>query len=97
MPRAERDLETIFLYIGADSSRAAERWFGRLSNAIAGLSNLPLTNPRTHEDPTLRQLLFGNKPHIYRIIYSIDQAANRVDVIHVRHHARDAFDPEVED
>ncbi len=94
MPRAERDLEAIFLYIGAESSPAARRWFDRLTRALAGLSTHPQRHPATHENPLCRQLLFGNKPHIYRIIYVIDVAAQRVDILHVRHGAQQPFTPE---
>ena len=91
MPRAERDLDAIFLYINAASSPAAEEWFRGMVDAIASLANHPSRNPKTRESPGLRQLLYGNKPHIYRIIYSIDAQRQRVDILHVRHHAQDAF------
>ena len=91
MPRAERELETIYKYIQADTSTAAQAWFGRLADAIASLSTLPLRNPAPPEDPALRQLLFGTKPHIYRIIYYVDTGAKTVTILHVRHGARDAF------
>lgn len=93
MPRAERDLEAIFGYIGALNSDSAREWFNSLIKAIVGLSEHPQRHPATPEDPDLHHLLFGNKPHIYRVIYSIDIARQRVDIIHVRHRARDAFKP----
>ena len=93
MPRAERDLDTIFGYIGADSSTAALKWFTKLITAVESLRELPLRNPKTPEDPKLRHLLFGSKPHIYRVIYWIDEPRQRVDVLHVRHHSRGAFQP----
>jgi toxin ParE1/3/4 len=93
MPRAERDLEAIFLYVQADSFAPASRWFEGLVEAIESLSEHPQRNPTIIEDPTLRHLLYGNKPHIYRIIYLIDPSRKIVDVIHVRHRARDAFEP----
>ena len=92
MPRAERDLEAIFLYIQAENSAPASRWFEGLVEAIESLSEHPQRNPTIVEDPTLRHLLYGNKPHIYRIIYSIDPSRKIVNVIHVRHRARDAFE-----
>ena len=93
MPRAERDLEAIFLYIQAESSAPASRWFEGLAEEIESLSEHPQRNPTIIEDPTLRHLLYGFKPHIYRIIYSIDPFRKIVNVIHVRHRARDAFKP----
>jgi toxin ParE1/3/4 len=95
MPRAERDMEAIFLYIQAENSAPAHKWFEELLVAIETLSEYPQRNPAIAEDPTLRHLLYGNNPHIYRIIYSIDLAKKVVSVIHVRHRARDAFEPDV--
>ncbi|MBS1823028.1 MAG: type II toxin-antitoxin system RelE/ParE family toxin [Acidobacteria bacterium] len=92
MPRAERDLEIIFQFVQADTSTTANKWFNGLIDAIESLSVLPQRNPGTTEDPALRQLLYGNKPHIYRIIYSIDLSRKIVDILHVRHGARDSFD-----
>jgi len=93
MPRAERDLEAIFLYIRGQNSPPARKWFNGLVESIESLAEYPQRHPAIPEDPGLRHLLYGNKPHIYRIIYSIDVAAQRVDIVHVRHHARDAFKP----
>jgi mRNA-degrading endonuclease RelE of RelBE toxin-antitoxin system len=33
-------------------------------------------------------LLYGHKPHIYRIIYRVVERHKRVDVVHIRHGAR---------
>ena len=93
MPRPERDLESIFNYIQAESSPAAFTWFNGLAQAIQSLSTLPLRNPLTHENPPLRQLLHGGKPHVYRVIYSVDRKQKQVDVLHIRHHSRSAFQP----
>ena len=93
MTRAERDLESIFLYIRTESSPVAEEWFRGLARAISSLSEHPSRNPKTSEDRKLRQLLYGNKPHIYRVIYSIDRSSKHVDILHVRHRARNAFSP----
>src|SRR5271155_5080581 len=93
MPRAERDLEAIFLYIQAESSPPADKWFSGLVEAIETLANHPQRNPTTTEDSTLRHLLYGNKPHIYRIIYFIDVSKAEVNVVHVRHRAPSAFEP----
>lgn len=91
LPRAERDLEAIYNYIDADSSAAAHRWFNGLADAMASLANSPERNPRTAENPELRHLLYGHKPHIYRIIYSVNRSTKQVSIVHVRHGARDAF------
>jgi mRNA-degrading endonuclease RelE of RelBE toxin-antitoxin system len=41
------------------------------------------------ESSRLRHLLYGKRPHVYRIIYAIDQRRRLVSVVHIRHGARD--------
>jgi plasmid stabilization system protein ParE len=84
-------MEAIFEYLYADASAAALAWFGKLAGATTSLSTPPLRNPAPPEDSTLRQLHFGTRPHVYRIIYDVDTAARTVSILHVRHGARDAF------
>jgi plasmid stabilization system protein ParE len=86
-------MEAIFRYIQARNSPPAFKWFLGLKEAIETLAHYPLRNPVIPEDPTLRHLLYGRKPHIYRIIYSVDPSGHRVDIVHVRHHARDSYIP----
>ncbi|WP_433983478.1 type II toxin-antitoxin system RelE/ParE family toxin [Tunturiibacter empetritectus] len=93
MPRAERDLEAIFLYIQAESTPPADKWFRGLVEALESLAHHSQRNPIIAEDRTLRHLLYGNKPHIYRVIYSIDVSNAEVNVVHVRHRARNTFEP----
>jgi mRNA-degrading endonuclease RelE of RelBE toxin-antitoxin system len=33
-------------------------------------------------------LLYGRKPHVYRVIYRVLEKQKRVDVLHIRHGAR---------
>jgi len=40
------------------------------------------------ENGKLRHLLFGNKPYIYRAIYRVIDKQKRVEVLHIRHGAR---------
>jgi hypothetical protein len=36
----------------------------------------------------LRHLLYGNMPHVHRIIYEVDERRKAVWVLHIRHGAR---------
>ncbi|ADV84730.1 plasmid stabilization system [Terriglobus saanensis SP1PR4] len=45
----------------------------------------------TPEDPRFRQVLFGRKPHTYRIIYRIEAKNKIVRIMQIRHGARDRF------
>lgn len=91
MPRAQRDLIGIYGWIGADASDAALAWYRGLRDAIRTLKNIPNRCAVTPEDDTLRHLLYGNKPHIYRVIYRVLEKQKQVDVLHIRHGARQEF------
>jgi toxin ParE1/3/4 len=86
--RAERDLAAIYEHIHAESSEHAFEWFNGLEAAILSLAIQPERGMRTPENRALRQLLYGNKPHVYRVIYRIGRRAARVWVLQVRHGAR---------
>lgn len=89
--RAERDLALLFAEIGAEYSSAALKWNRGLKKAIHSLEEQPNRCPVTHENPHLRHLLYGHKPHIYRVIYRVSERPKRVDVLHIHHGARKRF------
>jgi toxin ParE1/3/4 len=89
--RARRDLAAIYDYIEASSSTQAFRWFNGLNDVILSLEDRPERGRITRENSRLRQLLYGNKPHTYRIIYSIRRRSQMVFVLHIRHGARRDF------
>jgi toxin ParE1/3/4 len=91
MPRAQRDLNAIYEAINAEYLDAACRWFNGLEHALFTLEESPARCPITREDARLRHLLNGKKPHVYRVIYRLDERNNEVDVLHIRHDARQAF------
>jgi toxin ParE1/3/4 len=86
--RASQDLVDIYEAIEAESSLSAAKWFIGLESAILDLEILPSRGQITPERTELRHLLYGNKPHVYRVIYSIDEAARVVNVAQIRHGAR---------
>jgi toxin ParE1/3/4 len=87
--RAFRDLSIIYERIEVDSSEQAARWFNRLEKAIFSLEKYPNRGPLTPEDPTVRHLLYGQKPYVYRIIYEVDEKTSTVYVLHIRGPGRD--------
>lgn len=91
MPRAQRDLAGIYDSIHASSSDAAHVWYMGLRNGIGSLCQKPNRTPATPEDRRLRHLLYGHKPHIYRVIYRVVEEGKEVEVLHIRHGARDRF------
>lgn len=87
--RALRDLRYIYRRIEAETSLQAADWFTGLEEAIYSLEQHPNRAPTIPEDSTLRHLLYGKKPSIYRIIFEVTERTRRVDVLHIRHGARD--------
>jgi toxin ParE1/3/4 len=91
--RALSDLRHIYGSIEAETSDAADTWFRGLESAIFSLETDPSRSPITPERPNLRHLLYGNKPHIYRILYSINEDERVVNVAQIRHGARRPLAP----
>jgi len=91
---ALQDLRDIYQYIRVEDSSAAEDWYIGLRATIFSLAQLPLRGSLLEEeDDTLRRILYGNKPHVYRILYKIDLKHRLVTVLHIRHGARAAIMP----
>ena len=88
MPRAKRDLRSLFEHIHASESAAAFRWYQGLEQEILGLEQTPNRCPAAPESKTLRHLLYGRKHHVYRVIYRVLEDKKQVDVLHIRHGAR---------
>ena len=89
--RAWRDLAELFEEIHAEDSEAALKWYLGLTDSVLTLENLPDRCPATPENPKLRHLLYGRKPHVYRVIYRVTEKNKRVNVLHIRHGARMRF------
>lgn len=89
--RSLRDMAAIYNFVEADSSQHAFLWFNRLARAILSLERFPVRGTVIPENKNLRHLLFGKKPHIYRIIFSVDKRNHVVNVLHIRHGVRRAF------
>jgi toxin ParE1/3/4 len=86
--RAVQDLDNIFQFIQAEQSGQAATWFNGLHEAVQSLASLPHRAPVTPENPTLRHLLYGSKPNVYRVIYSTDDTKKTVTILTIRHGAR---------
>jgi plasmid stabilization system protein ParE len=88
---AERDADAILEWL--HSKHAGEtglRWFAALKDAIASLGEFPercTLAPENRLFPfEVRHLLYGHKPHAYRILFTIDHGT--VYVLHIRHGRR---------
>jgi toxin ParE1/3/4 len=91
--RAERDFANLFESIHAQDSDSARKWYRALVNAVLSLEELPNRCPSAPENPKLRNLLYGRKPHVYRVIYRVLEKEKRVEVLHIRHRARRPMNP----
>jgi toxin ParE1/3/4 len=90
--RAVRDLETLYVEKNALESRTAARWYEGLEEAVYTLGTYPRRCPLASEvrrvKRPLRHLLYGKQPHVYRVIYEIDELRKTVWVLTIRHGAR---------
>lgn len=94
MPRAKRDLAGLYAAIDAENSDVAFSWFRGLEEALLSLERLPLRCPRTPEDRELRHLLYGKKPHVFQVIFRVIDTRRDVEILHIRHGARDRLKPD---
>ncbi len=86
--RASRDLDAIYRYIHVEASKQAAAWFNGLHAALESLSSMPSRAPTIRENSSRRHLLYGTKPHIYRIIYFVNDETQLVTVLTIRHRAQ---------
>jgi toxin ParE1/3/4 len=89
--RAERDLAQLYDDVNAQSSDAARRWYTGFKHSILSLEEFPKRCAATPENRKFRHLLYGDKPHIYRVIYRVLERQRRVEILHIRHGARRQF------
>ncbi len=96
-PAALRDIEEAYLWLREHSPTRADRWFNGLVAEIYTLEEFPTRCPLAAESEELglelRQLLYGKRGGIYRVLYTV-QDAETVRVFRVRHGARDQLRPE---
>lgn len=91
--RAERDLALLYDYIQAETSLTANRWFDGLQRAIFSLERFPFRCAVAPENRNvrspIRHLLYGRKPHVYRVLFRVWERKRIVAVVHVRYGGRD--------
>jgi len=94
-PPAEEDIERAFLWIAEESRVNAVTWYRNLVEALASLETFPERSPLASENDAfeeeIRQLLFGKKRNVYRILFTIQD--KRIHILHIRHCARAYLEP----
>jgi plasmid stabilization system protein ParE len=95
--RAERDSEEILSYLEQHSRNGAARWHSGLTKATRSLEEQPerygLAPEAADLGIDLRQVLFGNRRGIYRVLFTVE--GSTVNVLHIRHASRRSLKPGV--
>jgi plasmid stabilization system protein ParE len=89
--QAESDANAILEWLLSEhAGETGIRWFLALDDAIASLAAFPERCPLAPESARfpfeVRQLLYGRKPHAYRILFTIE--GDTVRILHIRHGRR---------
>ena len=93
--RAMADIRAAVVWRSQRSASAAARWHAGILAAIRTLAGNPERCPLADEAADLgvdlRQLLYGRRRSVYRILFTIEGQA--VNVLRVRHAAQDRLSP----
>ena len=89
-PNVEAELDAAYRYRYAWAPQVAVRWFTGFVEAINSLAQLPERCPYAPENghfpEEIRQLLYGTRREVFRILFTIQ--GDTVYVLHVRHGAQ---------
>jgi len=90
--RAARDLEALMwkgtLRIRSGLALVQTAWRRRSTRFATCPDRCPMAPEARKLRRELRHLLYGKKPHVYRVIYEVDERRQTVWVLTVRHGAR---------
>ena len=90
-PYAEQDAAEILDWLMVQhAGETALRWFLKMDQAIASLAQMPTRCKLAPESKSfpfqVRELLYGSRPHVYRILFTIKEEV--VYILHIRHGRR---------
>jgi plasmid stabilization system protein ParE len=95
-PRAVSDIAVAVSWMARNSPEAAARWRIGLFQVIENLETDPNRYPAADESMDLgidlRELLYGRRRGVYRILFTINEET--VNVLRVRHAAQDRLSPD---
>src|SRR4051812_7412159 len=90
-PRARSDIAATVAWLARTSPAAAARWRTGLLRIVENLETDPIRYPAADEAADLgvdlRELLYGRRRNVHRILFTID--GETVNVLRVRHAAQD--------
>ncbi len=85
-PSAKANIFEVNTWLLENYPDAAEKWLWGISQAVTSLSKFPercsVSSESEAFDVVVRQLIYGKKPHIYRILFSIKD--EKVYILRVR-------------
>ena len=85
-PAAVEDLDVAYQYAVQNAPAPAARWLERFQTAIQTLEHNPERCPLAPENARssriLRQYMFGKRPNVFRVIYTIE--ADTVWILRIR-------------
>ncbi len=95
--KAERDVDDVLAWLCQQGAiAAARRWYEGLLAAVGSLERQPERCPLAPEAEELgielRELLFGRRRGVYRILFIVEQRT--VNILHIRPSARDVLRPD---
>lgn len=98
LPQAEADIIEAFTYLSERAPEAAAQWYRRVRAEIASLASMPTRCPFAPESAKLgfelRQLLYGKRPGIYRIVFRVVEDREEIHILAIRHGARKPLNEE---
>lgn len=63
-------------------------WYRGLKEAILSLQEHPNRCPVIPKKRDLRNLLYGSRIHVYRVIFRVLEKQKQIELLHIRHGAR---------
>lgn len=98
-PSGKADIFETNTWLLENYPNIADRWLWETSEAVTSLSKSPkrcAVSPESDAfDVEVRQLLYGRKPHVYRILFSIRET--KIYVLRVRHTRQKSLLEDIED
>jgi len=89
---AEAELEELYLWLVERAPQQGAAWFNGLERAVLALDQHPERCPVAREsfdpDNQIRVLVYGRRPHAYRVFFTVDHQDEIVRIVHVRRGAR---------
>lgn len=79
---AKRDLLQVCEWVSERAPFTARKWIDRFQDALKSLEHFPARCPFAKEngmlDVELREFLFGKRPAVFRVIFTIDRNIVRI-------------------